>query len=80
MQAAFRLHNFCIDERDTVVPVLNNFDPDQYHPNYEVYMADDEENQQGAKKRNLVREAITAQLQSDGRKRPRYNLDRNKRN
>ena len=79
IEAAFRLHNFCIDEGDIKVDAVSNRDPEQHVPAYEEYLTapstDGRAHQNGW---HVVREAIRQQLAADGRKRPRYNVERNK--
>jgi hypothetical protein len=76
VEAAMRLHNFCIDHRDSVRFSTNVLNPEALVPNYEEHLDVITDNS-SKRKRHAVREAILHQLQSDGRQRPQYNLIRN---
>jgi hypothetical protein len=82
-----RLHNFCIDRRETDWKV-NDLTPDlivEHVPLYEEYLdevdpADPAVPRQPVSqsgRRNNVREAITRQLAANGLSRPDYNKKRN---
>ncbi len=75
VEAAFRLHNFCIDEREFTVLHFGNCDPSAFTPNYEEYLdpLGDAVNAR-KRKRHAVREALLQMITADGRKRPRYNI------
>jgi hypothetical protein len=77
IQAFFRLHNFCINERDEVSNVILTHDPDTFVPNYEFAVPFVQTLLPVRMQRSLVREAIRAQLQANGIERPSYNIIRN---
>jgi hypothetical protein len=77
IQACFRLHNFCINERDEVSNVILTRDPDTFVPNYEFAVPSVQTLLPVRTQRSLVREAIRAQLQANGIERPSYNIIRN---
>jgi len=87
VECAMRLHNFCIDRRETDWKV-NDLTPDlivEHVPLYEEYLdevdpADPAVPRQPVSqsgRRNNVREAITRQLAANGLSRPDYNKKRN---
>jgi hypothetical protein len=77
VQACAQLHNFCIDNRDDSAPLILNRDPESYHPNFEEFVPAVQTLVTARSRRCTVREAIRAQLASDGVRRPLYNIVRN---
>jgi hypothetical protein len=77
VQACARLHNFCIDNRDDSAPLILNRDPESYHPNFEEFVPEVQTLVTARSRRCAVREAIYAQLASDGVRQPLYNIVRN---
>ena len=73
IHCAFRLHNFCVDQRVYAVP-FENYNPVVEEPNYLPYL--DHENN-GTFGRSRVRESIAAMLEDAGIFRPQYNRTRN---
>ena len=77
IEACFRLHNFCINERESTVVNVGSCNPETYTPTYEEYLDPLGDGDSAKRKRHAVREAIVKQIKSDGRKRPKYNIRRN---
>jgi hypothetical protein len=74
VEAAMRLHNYCIDEHDNIVTSISGMNPEALVSNYEEHLDPLTNDSTSKRKRHAVHEAITRQLQPDGRQRPRYNL------
>ncbi len=77
IESTFRLHNFCIKQRETKVANLVGRDPSDFAPNYTEYLDPLDE---GGNRCHTVCQAVLQQLKSDGRRRPQYNVDRNLQN
>ena len=77
VQACAWLHNFCINNREDMVPVILNRDPDTFTPNFEAFYPPEHTLLHARSRRATVREAIRAQLASDGVRRPIYNVQCN---
>ena len=73
IHCAFRLHNFCVDQRVYAVP-FENYNPVVEEPNYLPYL-DHEKN--GSYGRSRVRESIAAMLEDAGIFCPQCNRTRN---
>jgi hypothetical protein len=77
IEACFRLHTYCIDERELTVVNIGSCNPETFTPNYEEYLDPLGDGDSAKHKRHSVREAIHNKLRSDGRKRPTHNIRRN---
>jgi hypothetical protein len=85
IECCMRLHNWCINERDGqwIVPDMTPGQLDEHVASYEEYMDDADPTSANARGggrgniRSMVRNAITKQLVSEGRDRPRHNRMRN---
>ncbi len=73
VEAAMRLHNYCIDERDNIVTSISGMNPEALVPNYEEYLDPLMSNSTSKRKWHAVHDAITRQFQSDGWQHTRYN-------
>jgi len=69
VESTFRLHNFCIDERESKPVNFWHQDPRDYTTNYAEFL--DSLGEGGTRCIN-VRHAILQQVKSDGRRRPAY--------
>ena len=76
IEACFRLHTYCIDEREVTVVNIGSCNP-EFTPNYEEYLDPLGDGDSAKRKRHSIREAIHNKLRSDGRKRPTHNIRRN---
>jgi hypothetical protein len=75
IEAAFCLHNFCIDERELTVLHFGSCDPSAFTPNYEEYLDPlGGEDDTPKRKRHAVHEVIVQKITADGHRRPRYNI------
>ncbi len=69
IEAAFHLHNFCIDARESSILNHGNCDPQTFSPTYMEYLDPLSD--------NITLKAILQKIKTDGQKRPRYNIIRN---
>ncbi len=78
IEAAFHLHNYCIDKNEYAAMVVRTCDPEKFTPSYVEHLDPLGDNPEGSKrKRHAVHEALVDKIRSDGRVRPRYNIIRN---
>jgi hypothetical protein len=77
VQACFRLHNFCIDNRDEKCAVILTHDVETFVPNYEFVLPAVQTTLTVRTQHSSVHEAIRAQLNANGAQRPVYNVNRN---
>jgi hypothetical protein len=77
IEAAFLLHNFCIDMRDAVVVGIRDCDPETCCPSYMEYLDPLGDDATLKSKYHAVHQAILQKIKSDGRRRPTYNIIRN---
>jgi hypothetical protein len=71
IEAAFRLHNYYINENEYAAMTINTADPESFTPSYVEHLdplGDPVEG--GTKRRHRVREALVDKIRSDGRGRP----------
>ena len=75
IMAAMRLHNFCVNERETnsATRVLSSDEVDTYIPSYDDYMDDTQEATGYSSQRNI----ILGEIKANGITRPVYNQIRN---
>jgi hypothetical protein len=65
VESTFQLHNFCINEHETICINLRHLDAKEFSPNYSEFL--DPLHDPGTK--NItVRQAILLQIKSDGRR------------
>lgn len=76
IEAAFRLHNYCIDMRDTSVLQLDKCDPEAFRVNFIEHLDPLGDTISVKAKRHAFRQAILQQIKSDSRKQPHYNVIR----
>lgn len=75
IQAAFRLHNFCIGQWDYVPNVIT--DPDNHMPEYDQFLDENSLLANNGKGTSLRRERIRRYIEERGICRPIYNRQRN---
>ncbi len=76
IEAAFHLHNLCIDARESSIVTYGNFDPQTYRPTNMEDLAPLGDNVTLKSKQHAVHQAILQKIKLDGQKWPCYNIIR----
>jgi hypothetical protein len=78
IEAAFCLHNYCIEHNDTVVGKLRMSYPETFVPSYVQHLDNlGDSVERTRRKWHAVREALVDMNSSDGRVQSQYNIIRN---
>jgi hypothetical protein len=67
IEAAFHLHNYCMDKNEYAAMVVRTCDPENFTPRYVEHLDPLGDNPEGSnRKRHVVREALVDKIRSDG--------------